>query len=67
MYLEGLLEDPTVPYNEEEGAQGLPAGAQGPTIRTNVDAGTDVIDLAQMRADLEAGRRASAAERGGGP
>jgi len=65
MYLDGLIDDETVPISMEEGgAQGLPTGAAGPTIRSNVEAGTDVIDLNAMRAELEAERLA---RKGGGP
>jgi len=35
------------------GQQAAP-GQDGPTIRENVDAGVKVIDLAKMRAELEA-------------
>ncbi|HEY2638446.1 MAG TPA: hypothetical protein VGI66_00995 [Streptosporangiaceae bacterium] len=35
-----------------------PGGALGPQVRSNVDAGTDVIDLAAMRESLEAQRKA---------
>jgi hypothetical protein len=38
-------------------------GVSGPRIRENVDAGTDVIDLTAMRAELEAAR---AKREGGG-
>jgi hypothetical protein len=38
-------------------------GVSGPRIRENVDAGTDVIDLTAMRAELEAAR---AKRQGGG-
>jgi hypothetical protein len=40
----------------------MPNGFE-PTVRANVDAGTDVIDLAAMRAELEADR---ARRQGGG-
>lgn len=40
-----------MPFGFEEGAEALPF-----TRREAVDAGTDVIDLAAMRADLEANR-----------
>jgi len=38
-----------------EGPAGI-RGMKGPTVRENVDAGTDVIDLAKMKAELEAAR-----------
>jgi hypothetical protein len=53
-YLEGLTADEDVPFRVEEGPDELAAANMGPTIRTNVDAGTDVIDLAKMKAELEA-------------
>lgn len=31
-------------------------GRMGPKVRTGVDAGTDVIDIGAMRAELEAAR-----------
>jgi hypothetical protein len=65
MYLEGLLDDPTVPFSNEEDQGELPGSAQGPTIRENVDAGTDVIDLTAMREGFEAERRRRS--EGGGP
>jgi hypothetical protein len=51
-YLAGLETDGTLSYDEGDGE--LPAET---THRTGVDAGTDVIDLAGMRAELEAARR----------
>ena len=57
-----MSEDPDVPFKLQQedlasafGAdeEGRPAG---PQVRENVDAGTDVIDLAAMKAELEAGR-----------
>lgn len=56
-YLEGLSDDETVPFAIEDNASAgaFPQGMQ-PNIR-RADAGTDVIDLAAMREELEAGRR----------
>jgi RNA polymerase-binding transcription factor DksA len=52
-YLEGLDEDQEVPFgwSEDTGSE-LPF-----TRREAVDAGTDVIDLAAMRSELEEQRR----------
>lgn len=59
-YLEGLEEDQEVPFGwSEEGTDsGLPF-----TRREAVDAGTDVIDLAAMRDQLETDRRNRAVRR----
>ena len=43
-----------IPLSVAEGD--IPADLR-PTVRANVDAGTDVIDLGAMRAELEAARR----------
>lgn len=51
-YLDGLEQDGTL---GESGDGELPPGFE-PTVRENVDAGTDVIDLAAMRSQLEADR-----------
>jgi len=52
-FLEGMSDDEDCPFTIQEGPADF-GGAQGPTIRENVDAGTDVIDLAKMRDELEA-------------
>lgn len=61
--LEGLSEDEEVGFRlgEDDGFAGMQGG---PTVRENVDAGTDVIDLAAMRAELEAAR--AERQKGGG-
>ncbi len=41
----------------------MPGGAMGPQVRTNVDAGTNVINLADMLAGLEAGRKPGGGQR----
>jgi hypothetical protein len=51
-YLWGLEQDGTI--GEAQDGE-LPDGFE-PTVRSDVDAGTDVIDLAAMRTELEAGR-----------
>jgi hypothetical protein len=51
-YLAGLEADGTLSYDEGDGE--MPEGA---VHRTGVEAGTDVIDLAAMRDELEAERR----------
>jgi len=56
-YLDGLEADGTLSF--EDGAGELP---EGTVHRAGIDAGTDVIDLAGMRAELEAERR----RKGGG-
>jgi hypothetical protein len=61
-YLDGLAEDESVPFGWQEHTGEVTPGMNGPQIRENVDAGTDVIDLTAMRAELEADR----ARRGGG-
>ena len=51
-YLEGLQQDGTISSSDDaDQAPGFE-----PAVRTDVDAGTDVIDLAAMRAQLEAER-----------
>ena len=60
-YLDGLAEDESVPFTWKEETGELTPGMAGPVRRENVDAGTDVIDLTAMRAELEAER----AKRGG--
>jgi hypothetical protein len=52
-YLEGLQQDGTL--GEQDDGE-LPPGFE-PTVRENVDAGTEVIDLAAMRDQLEADRK----------
>ena len=59
--LEGLENDESVPFGFEPAAE-APAG---PRVRENVDAGMSVIDLAAMRAQLEAARAARAGGSGG--
>jgi len=51
-----------VPFSWQEQTGEVTPGMNGPQIREGVDAGTDVIDLTAMRAELEADR----ARRGGG-
>lgn len=57
-----MSEDPDVPFKlqEEDPASAFGTDEEGrragPLVRENVDAGTDVIDLAAMKAELEAGR-----------
>jgi len=46
-----------VPFSFQAAQTALPGGAMGPQVRVNVDAGTNVIDLAGMLAGLEAGRK----------
>jgi hypothetical protein len=53
-YLQGLEDDGTLSFSEGESEGEMP---EGTVHRANVDAGTDVIDLAGMRAELEAARR----------
>lgn len=48
-------------WQEDSGDGEVTPGVAGPKIRENVYAGTDVIDLTAMRAELEADR----AKRGG--
>ena len=61
-YLQGLSEDPDVPFKIQEEDPDAIFGTDedgqraGPLVRENVDAGVDVIDLAAMKAELEAGR-----------
>lgn len=59
--IEGLDQDEDVPVRFEETGGPQQQSAQGPTIRENVDAGVDVIDISAMRDELEAAR-----QRGGG-
>lgn len=55
-YLDGLEGDGTISFEAGEGE--IPAAsAGGPQVRKAVDAGTDVIDLTSMRAQLESKRR----------
>lgn len=51
-YLEGLQQDGTISSSDDDDQ----APGFEPTVRSDVDAGTDVIDLGAMRAELEAGR-----------
>lgn len=53
--------DEDVPFRWQDDGE-LQPGA-GPTVRENVDAGVDVINLTEMRQQLEADR---AARQGGG-
>jgi hypothetical protein len=55
-YLDGLDQDEEVPISFKP-EQPEPLEMGGARIRENVDAGTDVIDLTSMMAELEAGRR----------
>lgn len=53
-YLDGLEADGTLSFKDGGGEEGFPAaGAGGPQVRKEVDAGTDVIDLGAMRQALE--------------
>lgn len=57
MYLEGLSDEEDIPFriSRDVSAQQQEAPARrGPAVREGVDAGTDVIDLAAMKAELEA-------------
>lgn len=57
-YLDGLDQDEDIPFSRNSDASGaFGEGEMGPTVRTGVDAGTAVIDLAAMRAELEADPR----------
>ena len=56
-YLDGLSEDESVPFSFQAAQTAMPGGTMGPQVRTNVDAGTNVINLADMLAGLEAGRK----------
>jgi hypothetical protein len=58
-----LDEDEEVPFRLNRDGGGLEDMPDGPTVRKNVDAGVDVIDLTAMRASLEAER---ARKQGGG-
>jgi hypothetical protein len=46
-----------VPFSFQAAQTSMPAGATGPQVRTGVDTGTNVINLADMLAGLEAGRK----------
>jgi hypothetical protein len=46
-----------VPFSFQAAQTAMPGGAMGPQVRTGVDAGTNVINLADMMAGLEAGRK----------
>ena len=46
-----------MPFSFQPAQTAMPAGAMGPQVRTNVDAGTNVISLAGMISGLEAGRK----------
>lgn len=55
-YLEGLEADGTIKL-QDSSEDGFPAeGEGGPRVRKGVDAGTDVIDITAMRAELEGKR-----------
>jgi hypothetical protein len=63
-YLDGLDQEEEIPFTRNNdagqkfgGGGEVAPGMEGPTIRTGVDAGTNVIDLAAMRAELEADPR----------
>jgi hypothetical protein len=53
--LEGLEGDESVPLHFEGGGGGMPEGIEGPVIR-QVDTGDSVINLTDMRQQLEAER-----------
>jgi hypothetical protein len=63
VYLDGLDADKDIPFQRNQDAGGRFGGGEaapgmdGPTIRENVDIGVQVIDLAKMRAELEADPR----------
>jgi len=64
MYLDGLDAEEDIPFSrngdagrEFGGGREAAPGMDGPTIRENVDIGVKVIDLAAMRAELEADPR----------
>jgi len=46
-----------VPFSSQVAATALPEGPYGPTVRTGVKTGADVIDLAGMIAGMESGRK----------
>jgi hypothetical protein len=52
-----------VPFSFQAAASALPEGPYGPTVRTGVKTGADVIDLADMIAQMEAGRKPPAGGR----
>jgi hypothetical protein len=55
-YLDGLSEDPEVPFSvtraEVSPGQAMP-GMTGPVVRENVDTGSNVFDLTAMIAGLD--------------
>lgn len=60
-YLEGMSDDPELPFQLERDAAAEFAGKDeaapgmaGPTVRTGVDTGAKVIDLRAMIAEMEA-------------
>ena len=58
--MEGLELDGTLSFKDGDEEEGFPAAADGgPQVRKAVDAGTDVIDITALRAQLE--------QRGGEP
>jgi hypothetical protein len=53
-YLEGLEADGTITRDEGEAAGGaFPSAAEGGPVQRQAEAGTDVIDITAMRAELE--------------
>jgi len=56
-YLDGLSEDESVPFSFQATGTTMPEGPYGPTVRTGVKTGADVIDLTAMIAGLESGRK----------
>jgi hypothetical protein len=63
-YLEGLAQDENVPLSINEDDVAGASGGIGPTVRENVDAGVSVINLSEMKNELEAAR--ARREAGGG-
>ena len=55
-YLDGLSEDPEVPFRLTRGGPDAAAAGDGPAVRQAAGGGAEVIDLRAMIADLEAGR-----------
>jgi hypothetical protein len=62
MFLEGLAEDESVPFQWGDEPEDPTPGVAGPEHRENVDAGMKVFDLTKFREELEAER----ASKGGG-
>jgi hypothetical protein len=58
-YLDGLSEDPEVPFSVSRAAsspENATPGMSGPVVRENVDTGSNVFDIRGMIAGLEAAR-----------